>query len=402
MRIIAIVSALAMLTPGCGRFGRRANLAAERDVAAYRTKQASAATSAPATAPADTSRTATTAPHAGEAGEVIETCVLQVNASFITIDEVLKACRKPIRQVVAEGGAPSQVAGSIRMVVRDEIRAKVERVLLVTEARKRLGEEVIKILDEQVRKDYRMALAEVDGSKTALVERLSRLGMELGEWLAQMRDGLMIQTHVQRHLASKVHITRPMMLRYYKDHAAEYEIRDRVAMQILLVKLSEQLPRSPRPTEADRRQAVEKARAMIAKALAEIRTGKDFGQVARACSDGPMVSSGGVWPEMDLGSFRAEEVEKAAFAQNVGEGAGPIETSEAIYLVKTLGRRPGGRRTFAQVQDQVTEALRQQQYERLTAAYLSKLREGAMVVGLDRFEHAVLKRVVAEVVGPRE
>jgi len=163
-------------------------------------------------------------------------------------------------------------------------------------------------------------------------------------------------------------------------------------MQIILVEPRAFLPDNALPTASERRQGSAKAKARIDKAAAEVRAGKDFAEVAKAHSTGPMASAGGVWPEMDVGSFRAEQVEQAACRQKVGEVAGPIETDQGFYLVKTLAHTPGGHRPFAEVQDEIRDALRRRQYERLTEEYLGKLRRQARIVGLEAFERTVLDR----------
>ena len=399
MRAILTASVFAVAACGCGVLGRHEpeTTPAERLIAAR------AAYPAQTPAPAEGSRIATSRPATNPAphnGETVETTVLQVNASFLTADQVLKRADRELRRVVAAGGRPDEVAARLHGVIRDEIRHQVERVLVLAEARDRLEEQTAEAIDKEVTDEYNRALARAGGSKTALAEKLTQRGTDLATWLGDLRSGMMVQVYVQRRLAIRIHTTREMMWRHYQKHARQYETGDRVKMQIVLVGLASFLPENASATKAARREAVRQARAKIDKAAAEARAGKDFAEVAKAYSTGPMASSGGVWPELDVGSFRAEKVEKAAFEQEVGEVAGPIGTEQGFYLVKTLARRPARRRPFPEVQDEIREALRQRQYERLTAEYLTQLRDRATIVGLEAFERTVMQRAARTLRGP--
>jgi len=406
VRAILIASMFALAAAGCGVFGprERDTTPAERLIAARAAGAASAAPAeTPAPPPAEPSRITTTAPTTTTAPHDpnrIETTVLQVNASFLTADDVLRRTQRELRQVAAGGGGVEEAAAGIRAVIRDEIRRQVERILLLSEANDRLDEQTVKAIDKEVYDEYNRAIAQAGGSKTALAEKLAAAGTTLGDWLDDMRSGMIVQVYVQRHLAGRVHITREMMWKHYQSNPARYQTSDRVRMQLILVGLEEFLTDRGAAAEADRREAVRKAREKIDKAAAEVRAGKDFGEVAKAFSSGPMAASGGVWPEMDVGSFRAEEVEKAAFEQEVGKVAGPIGTDQGFYLVKTLARGRGGRRPFAEVQDEISGALRQKQYEQLTGEYLTQLRGKATIVGLEVFERTVMQRAARELFKP--
>jgi len=391
VRTILIVSMFAAAVSGCGWTGPRDRemTPAERLVAARGAGPAEEPELAPPGRIATSPPATTTAPHTAD---TVETSVLQVNAAFLTAEAVLQRADRALRETAAAGGTPDQVAANLRGVIRDEIRRQVERILLLTEARDRLDENTTKAIEKHVLEEYNTALAEAGGSRTALEEKLKRQGADLATWLADLRGTMIIQVYGQRQLSSQIHVTREMMWRYYQKHAAKYDTRDRVKMQIILVEPRAFLPDNALPTASERRQGSAKAKARIDKAAAEVRAGKDFAEVAKAHSTGPMASAGGVWPEMDVGSFRAEQVEQAACRQKVGEVAGPIETDQGFYLVKTLAHTPGGHRPFAEVQDEIRDALRRRQYERLTEEYLGKLRRQARIVGLEAFERTVLDR----------
>ncbi|MGD2027423.1 MAG: peptidyl-prolyl cis-trans isomerase [Anaerolineales bacterium] len=83
--------------------------------------------------------------------------------------------------------------------------------------------------------------------------------------------------------------------------------------------------------------------------LDQLDEGADFGDLAREFSTGPSGPSGG-----DLGWFAqgqmVEPFEEAAFAAEVGEIVGPVETQFGFHIIQILGRemRPVDQATLDQ------------------------------------------------------
>lgn len=334
----------------------------------------------PATQPA-------TAPYrAVKAPKVIETAVLQVNSSFITVQQVLHPLRRKLLALAkASQGDAATFGRAAAVLVAQETSNQVERALLLAEAEKRLTDPQRKFIDEEVNKIYRRALAETGGSKTAFLRLLRQEGTDLDTWHKDLWSALAIQAYGQQQFSSQIHITRPMMVKHYQVNVGKFRTEERVQMQIIAVPFETFLPEGGSAGEAQRREAVEKARARMKQATAALAGGEAFSDVARKHSLGPMSSAGGVWPMMARGSFKAEAVEAAAFDQRDGQVSKVIATAEGLYLVKTLTRRAGEQLPFEKVQDRVRDELRQQQFSRLRREYLARLRADATIVGSERF-----------------
>jgi len=82
------------------------------------------------------------------------------------------------------------------------------------------------------------------------------------------------------------------------------------------------------------RRRQEGGREAIDAAAADIKDGKDFGEIAAAKSKDAKAAEQGVWPLMPAGSFGEAKVEKAAFAMKEGQVSGVIETDAGFYIVK--------------------------------------------------------------------
>ena len=80
----------------------------------------------------------------------------------------------------------------------------------------------------------------------------------------------------------------------------------------------------------------EEARAEIERIKAEMDAGGDFGALARSHSDCPSAADQG-----DLGAFgrgqMMEPFETAAFALDIGEDSGVVETAFGYHLIRRTG-----------------------------------------------------------------
>lgn len=163
-------------------------------------------------------------------------------------------------------------------------------------------------------------------------------------------------------------VTEDEAREYFQEHRSDYSIQ---------VRLAHILVRS-RP-EAER-------------ALAEIRSGTPFENVAASWSIDQTASQGG-----DLGYMRrgemVHELEEAAFELKVGEVGDVVESSYGYHIIKVLDRHPGaGQPSFDSKQAAVMNFLTSQRRRVAFDEWLDDLEERATVV----IDTALLRREARE------
>jgi hypothetical protein len=114
----------------------------------------------------------------------------------------------------------------------------------------------------------------------------------------------------------------------------------------------------------------------IEEALAKLRAGAEFAGVADQHSD--CAGNGG-----DLGWFprgqMVEEFDEVVFNLAPGAMSGIFRTGFGFHIAKVIDRKPAGIRSFADVKDEIEEALWQQKREKAVEDYLDRLRAVADV-----------------------
>jgi peptidyl-prolyl cis-trans isomerase SurA len=133
-------------------------------------------------------------------------------------------------------------------------------------------------------------------------------------------------------------------------------------------------PITTEPTAAELSQAEAKAN----EALAKIKAGAKFEDVAKSYSGGPTAEQGG-----DLGYFKrgtlAKELEDQTFGMKAGETTDVVRTKQGFVILKVSEHIDSGVPPLKVVGDQIHEALYYQRIEPALRAYLTKLREDAYI-----------------------
>ena len=143
---------------------------------------------------------------------------------------------------------------------------------------------------------------------------------------------------------------------YYRTHESELALPERLRLHHILVS-----------SEGEARR--------IAQRLA---AGEDFAALARELSLDPSAPAGG-----DQGEIALEDL--PAFAQAVtrlaaGEVSDPIRASDGWHLFRLDERLPARRRTFAEVEPEITDRLRRQRGDALLAQRLAEAADKYNVV----------------------
>jgi peptidyl-prolyl cis-trans isomerase D len=146
----------------------------------------------------------------------------------------------------------------------------------------------------------------------------------------------------------------------------------------------------------------DEARRQLEAAKQRIAGGEDFAALVRELSEEPGAGERGG----DLGFFgrgaMVPEFEQAAFAAEVGEIVGPIETPFGLHLLQVTARRPGGARPFAEVRPELVQRLAGEQAaaraRQIAGELAAELRQGTASV--DRMQALAAERPAVDLQQP--
>ncbi|MFP4054123.1 MAG: peptidylprolyl isomerase [Phycisphaerae bacterium] len=320
--------------------------------------------------------------------ELISGGSLRINDRFVTPEDIVRAAGEKLQRIPAAAGEQEFRARAAR-ILADEIQYTIQQTLVNAEAQKNMDEQQQRYVDEQVA-DYRRSMIAEAGSREKLQEMLAKRHTTLEQEMEDHAEYLQYMIYLRQRFDAAIVISRRLLLRYYRTHPKEFTYDSRAQFRLIMVPYAPFVP-SGTSGEEGHKQAVEKAKAHAAKAMAELETGKSFVEVAKKYSRGPKKDTGGLWPMMGPGEFAVKEVDKKVFSMEEGEVSEPIETRAGIFVVKAVKVRKAGKQSFEEAQPKIREILRSREQQKLQKEYFSQLYKKANIQQADNFLPRVLE-----------
>lgn len=211
-------------------------------------------------------------------------------------------------------------------------------------------------VDEQIEK-----MSQTFPSHEVFLEDLSRRGMTLEEAREQVRESLMLLQLEARHFRPQIAEVSPTEVEaYYITHPEEFTVPERVSVVQILV-----------------RDGVETARRL----REALRAGTQTLEALAADSSSNMVviPSTALRPLSDFPS----EFQKGLKSLSSGEWSEPIETSQGIFLLGVLERRPAELTPLNEVRESIVKRIEEERLRAVTETWLENARKSADIRILD-------------------
>ena len=296
--------------------------------------------------------------------------VAVVNGSPILAADILERYGTSLEEARQKVTAEQFREARLALIERD-LPGHIDRKLLAAALKSTLKAEQIKALNEAVGKAF-------DEKASQMMQEMGvgtqhELDLELQKQntsLASFRDSFMTETIAMEYLRSKASSTpeigRPELLQYYETHADEYAISAKVKWQQILITFN---------GDDEKREALDR----LGQVVQELKSGKDFGDVARRYSNGYNAAEGGHFGWTEAGSLVDKRVERALFSLPVGTVSQVFEDGGSFQLVKVIDRQEAGKIPFDDLQEKIRETLDKESRQKLAEGVLEDLRKTAVI-----------------------
>lgn len=156
---------------------------------------------------------------------------------------------------------------------------------------------------------------------------------------------------------------------YYQEHKDRFQQPERIRVRQILILL---------PANAGAEREAE-ARKKAEEALAKIKAGEDFAEVAKQYSEGPAASRGG-----DLGYFSrgrmVPDFEAIAFSlKEIGDTSGLVRTKFGFHIIELTGRQPAQELALKDVKDRIVRQLEATKRREIRQSLAEELRNRSKV-----------------------
>ncbi len=293
------------------------------------------------------------------------------------------------------------------------IHNKVDTMLLLTEARRRLTSDQKKQIDAYVRVREAKLLAQYMGSEERANRALKRQGTTLDRRLHAIRDKATLELFINHTIYPRIVVTRRDLIRYYRHHMAQFTRHTSVSLYTITYPVIRQWPRDPNdpthtepikhPTAAQLHAARQKALAYCRHLETEIQHGANFAFLAEDNSVDYAASNGGHTPNVRPGELSNPRLARLIESLHAHQMAPPLliknpanPRHDQVLIVK-LGRVVHHRvLPFAAVEKKILHRLTQRQYQRLITSYYNRLYGGESLNALERMARTAAAVAVAK------
>ena len=245
---------------------------------------------------------ATTRPEAGTAaadfrfgGGPAGLPILFVNGESITIPEVLEPLYDDLA-IRAKSLSEASYRDYLLHHVADQINTEISRVIIFQEAKRTFPDKA----DEAFAKEADNIVTEIidnrfGGVRARYEEHLKAVGLSSPEMKERIKRQLMVSQYLHEHFKAMLrNPTRAELLKYYREHAAEFTTPPRGEMFVIEIPLEVKLKRELASATAEQVAAARKeALADIRRAREELASGVEFADVARQYSPESRPKRGG-------------------------------------------------------------------------------------------------------------
>lgn len=288
--------------------------------------------------------------------------VLIVGGETVTSDEMIESPAElggmfvlPIEHFkpIAQISELEQFKEGVRGQFKEILTTKISSILLYQQAKREAGKNIEEALEKQVEKALREFVLAFGGDQIKADEALQQRGMDWKSFREHQRRLILIQWYVTSQLPNNRPVTYRELMDSYNEMKDEYFARPAM-IQFRLIDIQPAKLKVWAPNEYRGL-----AKKLATRLLERIQSGKDFGELAKQYSHGPMREFGGLWQPVQPGSLASPYDMLAAEAENTepGQIASLIVTPEHVFIMKLEEKQSAGYELFGKVQRRVREKI---------------------------------------------
>ncbi len=309
---------------------------------------------------------------------VVEEIVARVNNSIVTRED-LRRSREQMMQEVRQQQSGGDTNAAITEREKNLLRDLIDQQLLVqkgTDLGLSVDTELVKRLDD-LRKD--MKAESIDD----LEKIAQQQGVSFEDFKQNMKNNLMTQKVISSEVGGRIQFTREEIQKFYDEHKKEFDLPERIRLAEILIPAAPPSQAkddkgNPLPPMDPTPEQVAAAKAKADEAMAKLKAGVKWQDVAKQYSSGPTAQEGG-----DLGFFKRGVLDKSledkTFALKEGETTDVVRTKQGFVILKVLEHSPAGVPPLNKMENRIQEVLYYQKIDPALRQYLTKLREDAYI-----------------------
>jgi len=288
-----------------------------------------------------------------------------VNGEIITEFDIRREVANAF-QIAREKYGEEGLQRKEREIISKGIDELIDRKILVQEAKKVVlaDPEKAEAIEKNLDAFVKGAVEEV-GSVYKFYELAHKQGINPLKKRAELKDDLLIEEIMRDNVYRKIVVTPKGIKRYYQEHTDEFTREGSLSFRHILLMFS-------------RYETKEDAKSAAEDILNKLKSGEEFGDLAKEYSRGPHSDEGGLWETDEVKDFRKDLVAKISNLKE-GEISPIIDSSFGHHIFKIEEVIPSQTLTFQQAQNEIRNMLFREEFVKKRKEYLRKLRKDVVI-----------------------
>ena len=288
-----------------------------------------------------------------------------VNGEIITEFDIRREVANAF-QIAREKYGEEGLQRKEREIISKGIDELIDRKILVQEAKKVVlaDPEKAEAIEKNLDAFVKGAVEEV-GSVYKFYELAHKQGINPLKKRAELKEDLLIEEIMRDNVYRKIVVTPKGIKRYYHEHTDEFTREGSLSFRHILLMFS-------------RYETKEDAKSAAEDILNRLKSGEEFGDMAKEYSRGPHSDEGGLWETDEVKDFRKDLVAKISNLKE-GEISPIIDSSFGHHIFKIEEVIPSQTLTFQQAQNEIRNMLFREEFVKKRKEYLRKLRKDVVI-----------------------
>jgi len=276
--------------------------------------------------------------------------VLAVGDETITDAEIITEPLLEYYRPIAQNNDFATFRVRAREQIEKIIVGKASDILLLSRAKKDLGEQIDERLEKAAEAEVRKFILSFGGDYAKAQQSLKQEGMDWASFREFKKRQILSSSYVYQKLPQQKPVTYSELMDYYNEKKDELFVTTAM-LRFRLIDIQPAKLEVADPNQTRQQLAKELASELIGR----LRTGEDFGELAKQYSHGHRASFGGLWKQINPESLAEPYDTLAAEAQKIAPGqlAGPIDVPGHIFIMKLVDKRQQSIESFEDVQNQI-------------------------------------------------
>ena len=291
---------------------------------------------------------------------------------------------------VAQANELEQFKERAKGQLEEIIMANISNILLYQQAKKQAGANIDEALEKAAENEYRKFVLNFGGDQARADDEIKRRQMDKKSFKEQVKKDMLIYEYRRSKLPNNRPVTYRELMDCYNQIKDKYFAK---ASKIRFRLIDIQPARLEVADPNEDRWLLGKEQAN--KLLELIKSGEDFGELAKQYSHGDWREFGGLWRSVQPSSLAEPYDILAVEADKMepGEVTGPIVTKQHIFIMKLEEKQIAGYEPFEDVQDLVKEKVLLDRQGEVLDKLNAEIRQEAKLSRTDKFVDFCLEKI---------